>query len=277
MRINSIVGVAPAYIADYAERVKAFDYKAAFAFEFEDVTEDGSTVAKYSNGVAIESIVGPMVGMDIPVNPYITSSTNMARRIRGYANDPECKGLLIHCDSGGGSVAGVDELASAVAAFSASKPCAAHVTCSCSAAYWAISGASKIYADKLAYVGSLGVYCVLEDITGMLEKAGIKLTVVSTGEMKGAGADGSVTDPMIEQQQRIVDQINEAFKAAVKAGRKADTDALFTGGVWLAQESAARPLCDIGTKDDAVRYVTNEIASGALRSRAKELARPAGG
>ena len=82
------------------------------------------------------------------------------------------------------------------------------------------SQAEAVWANEIAMVGSIGTYCVLQDDTKMQDAIGIKLTVVSTGAYKGLGADGKVSDQLISDVQREVNDLNERFLVAVAAGRK---------------------------------------------------------
>ena len=48
---------------------------------------------------------------------------------------------------------------------------------------------------------------VLTDDSKRLEDMGLKLTLVSTGEYKGLGADGKVSQKLVDKQQEYVDEI----------------------------------------------------------------------
>ena len=175
------------------------------------------------DGVAVISISGPMT-------KYYTSfdamfggcSTVMLRRIIREATDnDDVKSLLIEIDSPGGTVAGTSDLADDLNAFrAAGKTAYAYVSDLCaSAAYWIASQCDRIYANSTAMVGSIGTYAVLEDTTGLQTQAGVKLRVVSTGKFKGLGADGAVTDDLVADVQREVNDLNELFLSGVTAGR----------------------------------------------------------
>ena len=263
--IGPILSLSPLHSRDHmatAQRVLATN-----DWYENESDDDGSEL---QNGIATLTISGPMLGIDLCPNPIVFSTPRGTAFVREMAANPECKGLLIEVASGGGDVSGVQELCAAIRSFG--KPVAAYIHCACSAAYWAISGAGKIYGGRTSQVGSLGTYAVLCDYSKELEQEGIKLHLVSTGEMKGAGADGVITEAYIEQVRGIVTGINDEFKADVASGRGVETAALFDGRVWLAKDPAARPLCEIGTKEDAVRFVADVMARAAY-SKALAAAR----
>jgi ClpP class serine protease len=53
----------------------------------------------------------------------------------------------------------------------------------------------------------------------MQGQTGVKLRLVSTGQYKGLGADGAVTDDMVAETQRELDAVHALFVAAVARGR----------------------------------------------------------
>ena len=57
--------------------------------------------------------------------------------------------------------------------------------------YWSASQCTRIYANDMAIVGSIGTYGVVYDSSKMAEDVGIKVHVVRAGEMKGAGVAGT--------------------------------------------------------------------------------------
>jgi hypothetical protein len=106
------------------------------------------------------------------------------------------------------------------------------------------SQADKVWGNEIALVGSIGTYCVLEDDSKMQEEIGIKLTVVSTGPYKGLGADGKVTEQLISDVQREIDDLNERFLVAVAAGRELQ---------WTEGPRASRRACSRRGKGRAGR------------------------
>lgn len=197
-------------------------------------------------GVAVIPIVGPVVKYD---GPWGVSSLATAATVAQAAADPNIKSILLFMDTPGGMVAGTAELADAVAAAAAVKPVIAQVSdLTASAGVWIASQASKVYANEGALYGSIGVYTTVEDYTGMMDKMGIKVHLVSTGPYKGAGEPGTpITKDMIDQVQTIVDSAHEQFLGAIQTGRKMDirnVRKLSDGRIFTAKEAAASGLID---------------------------------
>ena len=115
----------------------------------------------------------------------------------------------------------------------------------CSAGYALVSQCSEVVSSEGAYVGSIGALVVLIDDTKRIEDMGLKLTVVSTGEFKGLGADGSVSKKLEEDQQRICDDIMRAVGARIQSARglsDEQMETILTGQIWQPAEAASLGL-----------------------------------
>ena len=127
-----------------------------------------------------------------------------------------------------------------------------------SAAYWIASQANRITVNRSGAVGSIGTVLLLQDLSKMAEKMGVKVHVISTGKFKGAAAPGSeITDEQVKKCQEEVDAANEFFLDAVAKGRKMDrkrVEELATGEIFIGQKAIDVGLVDeIGTFDDVIR------------------------
>jgi signal peptide peptidase SppA len=203
--------------------------------------------ASIINGVASFDLKGPMLHRPAAWlaewGIEHTDTLALAAQIAAAESDPSVKSIQINADSPGGMVAGTPELADAIAA--AKKP--VHVKVDgmlCSAAVYATAHADSISATKSSEIGAIGVYTVLADKTKMLDDVGIKLHLVSSGGIKGAGADGRVTDAKLADEQRVINQMCAAFVETLSAGRGRDLSDRATGQVWLAADAQRIGLID---------------------------------
>lgn len=187
-----------------------------------------------------------------------TSTTGLRRDLAQAVADDAVERILLHVDSPGGHVAGVNEAALAVKQADSQKPVHAHIDdLGASAAYWIASQARIISANPTAEVGSIGTMAVLSDLSEMAAKQGITVHVISTGPYKGAGTPGTeLTPEILKDVQRRVDAINKFFLDAVQAGRNLRDEALAQvsdGRVWIASEAKRLGLIDrIQTFDSAL-------------------------
>jgi ClpP class serine protease len=108
-------------------------------------------------------------------------------------------------------------------------------------------------------VGSIGVYAAHEDISGMLEQDGVKVTLVSAGKYKTEGNPFEpLSDEAREYIQGRVDEYAAMFHRAVAAGRGVAVERVRSefgeGRVFGAQEGVSRGLADrVGTLDETIR------------------------
>jgi signal peptide peptidase SppA len=136
--------------------------------------------------------------------------------------DPSVRGILLNTNSPGGSVDGLFETGAAIAAANATKPTWAVASpMAYSAAYWLASQAGKIYVPQVSGgVGSIGVFCAHMDMSGMLAKMGMAVTLISAGAGK---TDGNPYEPLsAEAQKKIQADVNRMygeFVGAVSRGR----------------------------------------------------------
>ncbi len=191
-------------------------------------------------------------------------SAEVARILRGLANDPRIDGIVLDIDSPGGLVIGTPELAEAVGEVAAQKPVFAHTAgLLASAAYYVAAGATAIYASKSALVGSIGVYMPITDISGLYEKLGIKVELFTSGPLKGAGYPGVALSD--EQRADFQDHINHAFQSFsehVKLNRKAIEDTSMLGQVFWADQALARGLVDsLASLEKTIEDCANFAAS----------------
>jgi ClpP class serine protease len=129
--------------------------------------------------------------------------------------------------------------------------------CIASAAYWIGSQATKLFVGPTSTVGSIGVYTVLVDSSRRASNEGVEVKVIKSGEMKGAGAPGTpITDAQVADTQRVIDDLNAHFVAAVARGRgmrmkherNADGKPIPADGrVFIGQQAV-----DMGLADDVM-------------------------
>jgi signal peptide peptidase SppA len=188
-----------------------------------------------------------------------TSTAALTADVQRAAADPTVSGLLIVVDSPGGEVAGVEELAAAIADAATVKRVTAVVDgLGASAAYHAISAASEIVASPSALLGSLGVMAIHDDVSGALAEAGIKRTIVTSSRFK---AEGNSAEPLGAEAraelQRQVDSFDAMMIARIAAGRRVPVDRVRAdfgqGRIVMAAEAVRRGMADrVGTMADAL-------------------------
>ena len=225
-----------------------------------------------AEGVAVIAIEGMMTKGTSKFEG--TTSTAVTRRtLRAAAEREDVRAILLKISSPGGYVDGTADLAADVARVAKDVPVEAYIEdIGASAAYWVASQAAKIWANPTALVGSLGTFQVLWDESKAYDAAGIKVHVLSTGPLKGAGQSGTeITPEILKAEQVLVDDLNAHFMRGVRTGRgmtPKQVDSVATGEVWIASKAKELGLID------GIRTIDEVVAALAARGSKASGARP---
>ena len=118
-----------------------------------------------------------------------------------------------------------------------------------SGGYYVAAAADYIYANRNTWTGSIGVTLgTLFDVTGFLDKHGIKTETITSGKNK---AMGGYYDPMTPEQKKIfqglVDDAYDQFVGIVAEGRNMDDDKvrqIADGRLYTAKQAMSNGLID---------------------------------
>ena len=182
--------------------------------------------------------------------------------------DPAINAIVMVIDSRGGAVAGTAELSDAVGEAAGRKPVLAYIEdAGLSAAYWAASRATRVYANRNALVGSIGTFSVMYDQSEQAKKEGVKVHVVRAGEFKGAGIPGTpITDAHVAEMQKTVDSLNGHFLEAVRTGRQLSGKALNAVSDGRAHVGAEAVKLGLVDAVKTLEEVLQEAKTGALKT-----------
>ena len=186
------------------------------------------------------------------------------------------KGIMLYIDSPGGEVYAVDEVYLALMDYKheTGRPIYAYcATYAASGGYYLAAAADHISSNRMGTLGSIGVtYGTHLDISGLLEKYGIKATAITSGDNK---AMGDITQPLTPEQLEIyqsqIDEYYEVFVDIVANGRPDLTRekiyALADGRTYTASQALEAGLIDsIGDYDGSV---SNMIENCGLTDNVK--------
>jgi len=203
--------------------------------------------------VAIIPIRSEILKYDQPCGPR--GSQSILNDVKSADQNPNIKSILLVVDSPGGQVTGTDLLAEAIC--NSTTPVVAYIEgMAASAAYWIISGASKIIASSdLDRIGSIGTMLMVEDLQPALEAQGVKFHEIYASLSVDKNVDfNHVLDGKYESYQKnVLDVINSKFLSSIKANRSAVDDSTLTGKMYFAPEAIALGLVDeIGSLEYAI-------------------------
>lgn len=126
-----------------------------------------------------------------------------------------------------------------------------------SGGYWIATESDYIYANQNTLTGSIGIFGIVPNVQGALNKLGIYTDGVSTSELAQTTIVKPLTNEMSEVFQLQIDQGYQTFISIVAEARKMSqqsVDQIAQGQVWLGEEALNHNLVDaIGSLDDAVQ------------------------
>jgi protease-4 len=174
--------------------------------------------------------------------------------------DEQVVAVVIEVSSPGGSMTASDLMYAALKDFKASKKPVVVLMdgVAASGGYYVSCAADEILATRTTITGSIGVLIPLFDVTGLLDKVGIKDETVASRPMKDMlqPTTGRNEEEM-QRLQELANSMHEMFVDVVAEGRKdlsrEDVEPLASGNIYTAQEAVDNGLIDrVGYRDLAV-------------------------
>lgn len=191
----------------------------------------------------------------------------MAPEIYELADDDNVKGLVLRVNSGGGSAFASEQIWSALEYFKAKdKPFYVSMgDYAASGGYYISCGADRIFADATTLTGSIGVFGMIPDLSGLVtDKFGIHFTTIeSNPNASGINIMGPMNEYQLAAMQASVEDIYDTFTSRVAQGRDMpveDVREIAEGRVWVGSEALRLGLVDdLGTLNDAVEAISSEL------------------
>jgi signal peptide peptidase SppA len=234
-----------------------------------------------ADGIAQIFVSGPMTKAETSFQSLFggTSTVRTRKALRSAARDPEVSGIMVVFDTPGGTIAGTSDLQQEIQASDARKPTYCFIEdLGASAGLYAASGGRRLFANRGAEVGSIGVYAVVYDTSGQYAKESVKVHVISSAPpLKGAGVDGTeITPAQLAEWERQVKDLADVFVSDLAAGRRMEKEkvqALATGQVWVADKALEHGLIDgVMSLDEAMRRLRSEAMNEQELASAKAAA-----
>lgn len=227
--------------------------------------EDGQRDYPVEDGIAEIHVCGPLQRR----GGWFMGYDDVERRIMTADADPQVAAIVLRIDSPGGVCAGAFETVRSVRA-TKTKPIVAYVDESAFSAGYAIACiADEIILPASGEVGSIGVISMRVDESKALEKAGVRVELITSGDRKADGHFAQpISDEEIADEQRKIDRLGQMFFGLVADARgvsSADVEALQAATFMGADAIAVGLANGVGTLD---------VAIARARARVKSPARP---
>jgi capsid assembly protease len=223
--------------------------------------------------VPIHGTIYPRGGMNSASGA--TTGESIVRSVRAAMSNKDTSAIVLDINSPGGAVVGTSEAAAAVREAAMVKPVHAVANhMAASGALWIGSQATTFSAAPNAQVGSIGVVRVHEDHTAALEKAGVKITAVTTSPYKVEGAPFmAMSDATAGEWLSKAQEYHRQFVGAVAQGRRTTPDHVEThfgqGRMLLPDQARAVGMIDRAATLEEVVHSANEKAKIASRMHAR--------
>lgn len=223
--------------------------------------DDGDAIAIY---YAEGDIVDEAASTSFSEESQIVGN-KVVKDLDELANDDDIKAVVLRINSGGGSAFASEQMWRAIQLLKKKKPVVVSMGgMAASGGYYMSCGANYIFAEPTTLTGSIGIFGMIPDVSGLLkEKLGLAFDVVKTNESADFGASGR---PFNEAESGAMQSyVNRGYATFIKrvadgrtaAGHKLTTqrvDQIGQGRVWTGKQALGYGLVDkLGTLDDAVK------------------------
>ena len=188
----------------------------------------------------------------------VAGAESVVAQLRRAAADHDVKAIVLRVDSPGGDGLASDLIWRAVVKARERKPVIASMgDYAASGGYLAAAAAETIIAEPSTLTGSIGVFVLKPEVSGLLAKLGISRVGFARGDLSQLTSIGRKwTDKERQAVERQVEQFYGLFVARVAEGRKLPrekVDAVAGGRVWTGKQAIERGLVDrLGSLEDAI-------------------------
>lgn len=195
----------------------------------------------------------------------ILDSRETVVELETFGKDPLVKAIVLRIDSPGGGVAPSQEIYNAVkrARQDNHKTIVASMgTVAASGGYYIAVASDRILANPGTLTGSIGVIMQLANFEDLMEKIGVRNTVIKSGRYKDVGSPfRTMTDEERQYLQSVMDDAHRQFIEAVADGRSldiADVEILADGRIFTGQQAKDALLVDdLGDLQQAIKLAAD--------------------
>lgn len=194
----------------------------------------------------------------VKLDGVILDPLEFSMELKELEEDAGVKAVVVRIDSPGGAVGPSQEIYNAIKRLRKVKPVVASMgTIAASGGLYAAVAANKIVANPGTLTGSIGVIVEFINAEELLQKIGLKGSVVKSGKFKDTG---SPLRQMSEEEkallQSVIDDVNRQFIKAVADGRGMkieDVEKIADGRIFTGSQAKENGLVDtLGDLSDSI-------------------------
>lgn len=211
-----------------------------------------------SNVFSLKDKVGVVI-----IDGVINESRSIVELMDSYKNDESIKAVVLRINSPGGGVASSQEIYEAIVRLKGRKKVVASMgSVAASGGYLIACAADKIVANPGTITGSISALIQLANIEDLLEKIGLRSSVIKSGKFKDIGSPArKMTQEEIALLQGIVDDIYDQLLDTVTHDRNINKEELrkiADGRIFTGRQAVNIGLVDeLGDMEYAIRLAGN--------------------
>jgi len=205
----------------------------------------------------------------IEIDGVIESSDYFVRQLKKYSNDNSVLAIVLRINSPGGAVAPTQEIYRQVLKVreEGTYIIVSISSIAASGGYYIASAADTILANPGSLTGSIGVIFSYFTFEVLMDKIGVNLEVVKSGDLKDVGnMSREMTQKEREMLQSAIDDTYNQFVMAVSEGRNLDIDRveeLADGSIFTGNQALEFGLVDkLGGLEDAIDLASEMTGLG---------------
>jgi protease IV len=197
----------------------------------------------------------------LTISGIIVDDIDREQALNELKDNKDVHGLIVRIDSPGGTVVGGESLYHQLRRVGGEKPVVAVMgSTATSAGYMIALGADHLIAREGSLTGSIGVLLQTADITGLLEKIGVKPETIKSGPLKAQPNPMETTSPEARKAiKEVVMDMYDMFVGMVAQRRNMSPQqvkVLADGRVFTGRQALENGLIDaIGSEREALDWL----------------------
>ncbi len=214
------------------------------------------SIKKSSNSIGLLYAVGNITsgnGTNGIQDKYLVNQIEKLRK------DKDIKAVVLRVNSGGGSAYASEQIWKAISELKEEKPVVVSMgDLAASGGYYIACNADKIIASPTTITGSIGIFGMFPNVSGVLKKVGVSADVVKTNEFADFGnISRGFNDSESQMLQTYINNGYDLFLTRCAEGRGMNKDSLALyaeGRVWTGNQAKEIGLVDeLGGIEDAIK------------------------
>lgn len=224
---------------------------------------------------------GPYVAR-LDIEGMILDDPARDRALRELRDDSDVAALIVRIDSPGGTFAGSEALFRNLRAVAERRPVVAIMAeTAASGGYMTALAADHVIAREGTITGSIGVLMQMPNVTGLLERLGIRIDSIKSGPLKAVpNPFEPLTPEAREVAAGVIRDMYESFLTMVVDRRRIERDRARTiadGRIYTGRQARELGLIDaLGGEEEARAWLATRGVSRDLRLRRVTIEREDG-